>query len=223
MSQFTPTDRSRVRRLPARGAYDEKTIHQILDEGLVCHIGFVVKGQPYVIPTTYARIGTTLYVHGSAASRMLKILQHGIKACLTVTLLDGLVLARSAFHHSMNYRSVVAFGTALLVSDPDEKLEALRALTEHIVPGRWADARHPTPTELVQTSVLRFSIEEASAKIRRGPPIDDDEDYQLSVWAGVVPLEVTPSEPLADPRLRGEIAPPAYVIGYRRPGSNGNR
>lgn len=221
MNHFTPTERTRVRRLPARGAYDEVTIHGILDEGLVCHVGFVIDGQPYVIPTSYARVGNTLYVHGSVASRMLRALGGGTRVCLTVTLLDGLVIARSVFHHSMNYRSVVAFGTAALVSDADEKIEALRALTEHIVPGRWPDARHPTAAELAQTSVLRFEIEEASAKIRTGPPLDDEEDYELPIWAGVIPLELTSSAPVADPRLPAGTSAPGYLDAYRRSTTDG--
>ena len=216
-TNFAPTDRSKLRRLPKRGEYDRETIYKILDEGLLCHVGFSVNGQPYVIPTSYARVKDTLYIHGSAASRMLRELQKGIDACVTVTLLDGLVLARSSFHHSMNYRSVVAFGRATLVSDPDEKLQALRSITEHIVPGRWADARPPTGNEMIQTSVLKFSMEDTSAKIRTGPPLDDEEDYALSVWAGVVPLALTPFAPLADPRLPEGIAAPRYATHYGRP------
>ena len=221
MTTFTPTNRSKLRRLPARGDYDRETIYKILDEELLCHIGFSVDGQPYVIPTSYGRAEDTLYVHGSAASRMLRELQKGIQACVTVTLIDGLVLARSLFHHSMNYRSVVAFGRAALITDADKKIEALRAITEHIVPGRWADARAPSEIELNQTSVLEFSIEEASAKIRTGPPLDDEEDYALSVWAGVVPLELRALAPIRDPRLSDAIAPPAYAADYRRPDSEG--
>ncbi|MCI0491119.1 MAG: pyridoxamine 5'-phosphate oxidase family protein [Blastocatellia bacterium] len=220
MTTFTPTGRSKLRRLPTRGYTDRETIYKILDEGLLCHIGFAVDGQPYVIPTSYARAEDTLYVHGSAASRMLKELQKGVPACVTVTLLDGLVLARSVFHHSMNYRSVVAFGRAALITDADKKIEALRAITEHIISGRWADARTPNEKELNQTSVLEFSIEEASAKIRTGPPLDDEEDYALPVWAGVVPLELNALAPIRDPRLSDGMAPPTYAAEYQRPNSN---
>jgi hypothetical protein len=183
---------------------------------LVCHIGFVVNGQPFVIPTAYARVGNQLYIHGSAASRMLKELQKGLQACVTVTLLDGLVLARSAFHHSINYRSVVAFGTASLITDPDEKMEALRTISEHLVPGRWQEVRPPSAQELKQTAVLRFSIEEASAKIRTGPPVDDEEDYDLPVWAGVIPIQSVALPPVADPRLPPSILPSSSVTEYRR-------
>ncbi|HEY2592827.1 MAG TPA: pyridoxamine 5'-phosphate oxidase family protein, partial [Chloroflexota bacterium] len=195
------TERVRVRRLPKRAAYDRATIHAILDEGLVCHLGFVHSDQPFVIPTLYARIGERLYVHGSSASRMLGKLSQGIAACITVTLIDGLVLARSAFHHSVNYRSVVLLGTAQPVNDPDEKLVALRAFTEQVVSGRWADVRPPTPQELKATSVLCLPLEEASAKLRAGQPVDDEEDYALNVWAGVLPLQLRALPPEADPRL----------------------
>ena len=174
---MTPSARTRVVREPHRGVYDRDVIHQILDEGFICHIGFVVEGQPYVIPTSYGRNGDVLYIHGSAASRMLRNLDQGIPVCITVTLLDGLVLARSIFNHSMNYRSVVILGTASLVSEPEEKLAALRAISEHILPHRWDDVRQPTEKELKATSVLRIPLEECSAKIRTGPPIDDEEDY----------------------------------------------
>jgi uncharacterized protein len=211
-----PTGRTRVVREPMRALYDRETVYGILDEGFLCHIGFVIDAQPYVIPTSYGRKGANLYVHGSAASRMLRHLDDGLPVCVTVTLLDGLVLARSVFNHSMNYRSVVILGTAARVEDPGEKLEALRALSEHIVPGRWADARQPNETELKATSVLRVPIDEFSAKVRSGPPIDDEEDYSFPTWAGVVPLEMKVGEPINDPRLRPESQPPKYVRDYSR-------
>ncbi len=208
------TNRTTVKRIPKRGAYDRETINAILDEAIVCHVGFVVDGQPYVIPTGYARVGEDLYIHGSAASRMLRELAKGVDVCVTVTLLDGLVLARSAFHHSMNYRSVVVLGKAELVTDADEKYAALKALTEHFVPGRWPEVRWPNELELKATSVLKLPITEASAKIRTGPPIDDDEDYAMDVWAGVLPLALTASEPFADPKLETATKLPDYVRKY---------
>jgi nitroimidazol reductase NimA-like FMN-containing flavoprotein (pyridoxamine 5'-phosphate oxidase superfamily) len=206
----------RVRRLPKRAAYDRATIDAILDEALVCHLGFVQDGQPFVIPTLHARVGDRLYVHGSAASRMLGALAAGLPACVTVTLLDGLVLARSAFHHSVNYRSVVVLGTAELVADPAEKLAALRAFTEHLVPGRWADIRPPTRQELKATAVLSLPLDEASAKIRVGPPVDDEPDYALDVWAGVLPLRLQALAPTPDPRLGAERPAPPYLTSYQR-------
>jgi uncharacterized protein len=218
MSDVTPsTERSTVKRLPARGVYDRAVIHQILDAGMVCHLGFVVDGQPFVIPTTYVRVDKRIYVHGSPASRMLQALERGIAACLTVTLVDGLVLARSAFHHSINYRSVVVFGTASLVSDPEEKLAAMNALTDHLIPGRWQEIRQPSAQELKRTLVLRIPIDEASAKIRVGPPIDEEEDYQLGVWAGVIPLKLTADRPVPDARLSPEISPPGHAVNYSGP------
>jgi nitroimidazol reductase NimA-like FMN-containing flavoprotein (pyridoxamine 5'-phosphate oxidase superfamily) len=208
--------RTTVKRLPQRGAYDRATVHAILDEGLVCHVGFVVDAQPYVVPTAYARVGDVLYVHGSAASRMLRALAGGIPICVTVTLLDGLVLARSAFHHSMNYRSVVVLGTARLVADAGEKSRAMEAIVEHIVPGRGADARPPNEKELRATSVLALPIEEASAKIRTGPPLDDPEDMGLRVWAGVLPLRLEARAVESDPALARGIEPPAYATQYKR-------
>jgi uncharacterized protein len=203
--------RTTVRRLPTRGAYDRATIEAILDEALICHVGFIVEGQPMVIPTIHARVDDALYVHGSVASRMLRSLEQGVPACVTVTLLDGLVLARSAFHHSMNYRSVVVLGTATAVVDREEKRRVLDALVEHVMKGRSADARPPSEAELNATMVLRLPITEASAKIRTGPPLDDEEDYALPVWAGVLPLELKPLEPVADPRLRAGIELPPYL------------
>jgi hypothetical protein len=216
MSQFQPTQRTQVKRLPDRGAYDSETVSKILDEGLICHVGFSVDGQPYVIPTGFARVEDTLYIHGSAASRMLRTLAAGVQVCVTVTLVDGLVLARSAFHHSMNYRSVVILGRATIVSDPAEKIKALEAFTEHIVRGRWNDVRLPTEAELKATAVLRLPLAEVSAKIRKGPPKDDAEDYELPIWAGVVPLSTVPGDPVGDPRLKAGLEPPAYAKKYSR-------
>ncbi len=218
------TTRATVRRLPQRGAYDSKTINAILDAGFLAHVGFCVDGQPFVIPTLYGRTrdgegSDCLYLHGSAASRMLRELSTGVPACVTVTHVDGIVLARSAFHHSMNYRSLVAFGTARSIEDIQGKVEALRVISDHLIAGRWQDVRHPTVKELKATSVLEFTIEDASAKMRSGPPLDDEEDYSLPVWAGVVPLQVRASEPARDPRLEHELAIPEYV---RRFHSNGN-
>jgi len=216
MSSFTPTERTQVKRLPKRGAYDRETVFKILDQGFVCHVGFVVDGQPYVIPTNYGRSGDTLYLHGSAASRMLRTLSEGIPVCVTVTLVDGLVLARSAFHHSVNYRSVVALGTARLVDDPREKREALRLFTEHIMKGRWDDIRQPSEQEMKATTVLALPLEEVSAKVRSGGPIDDEEDYALGMWAGVLPLSVTPAAPVPDLRLPAGTEVPGYMKSYKR-------
>jgi uncharacterized protein len=210
------TERTQLRRLPARGSHELETIFRILDAGFLGHVGFSVNGQPFVIPTLYGRDGEKLYLHGSAASRMLRELDGGIAACVCVVLVDGLVLARSAFHHSMNYRSVVAFGTAQKIYDPARKTEALRVISEHVAPARWDDVRPPNEKELQATAVLEFSIEEASAKIRTGPPLDDEEDYALPVWAGVLPLEMTPAEPIPDPRLPGPAEIPQYIRRYRR-------
>jgi len=216
MPQLPQTPRTTLKRLAKRGSHERETINQILDEGFICHVGFAIEGQPYVIPTGYARIDDKLIIHGSQASRMLRALKAGIDMCVTVTLIDGLVLARSAFHHSMNYRSVVIFGRATLIEEREEKLAALFALSEHMIPGRWQEAREPTETELQQTTVLSLPIEEASAKIRRGPPLDDEEDYAMNIWAGVLPMQLTTGEPIADPRLPPNIEVPDYVISYRR-------
>ena len=219
MSQlYTPTPRTRLVREAERAVYDREAVYCILDEGFLCHVGFVVDGQPFVIPTSYGRKDASLYIHGSAASRMLRNLKEGLPVCITVTLLDGLVLARSIFNHSMNYRSVVVLGKATLVDRPAEKLEALRLLSEHIIPGRWADSRQPNERELKQTSVLRVPIEEFSAKVRTGPPIDDEEDYSFPTWAGVVPLETIPAAPISDQRLDRKIAVPGYLRPYSRRG-----
>ena len=216
MESFTPTKRSTVKRLPKRAEYDREAVYAILDEGMICHVGFVVGGQPFVIPTGYARIDERLYIHGSQASRMLRTLEGGVEVCLTVTLLDGLVLARSAFHHSMNYRSVVVFGRATAVEDEAEKLEALRAFSEHVIRGRWAEVRAPSPQELKGTLVLALPLEEASAKIRTGPPLDDEEDYQLPVWAGVLPLHIAAGAPIEDPLLPPDTPAPGYALNYDR-------
>ncbi|MEW6127601.1 MAG: pyridoxamine 5'-phosphate oxidase family protein [Acidobacteriota bacterium] len=216
MERIEPTSRTTVKRLPKRGEYDREKINAILDEGFVCHVGFVVEGQPFVIPTGYARVDDQLYIHGSAASRMLKNLSEGIEVCVTVTLIDGLVLARSAFHHSFNYRSVVVFGKASLVENEKEKLAALRAFTNHIVPSRWEAVREPNESEMRITTVLRIPLTEASAKIRTGPPIDDEADYDLNVWAGVVPLSLQTGDPIVDERLKSGIAIPDEVRNYHR-------
>lgn len=215
---YEPTERTTVKRLPARGVYDRATVHRILDEALICHLGFVVDGQPFVIPTIHVRIGETIYVHGSPASRMLRALEKGVPACVTVTHVDGLVLARSAFHHSMNYRSAIVFGTATVVDDPVQKFEVLHGLTNHLIRGRWEEIRQPSPEELRKTLVLAIAIDEASAKIRVGPPLDEEEDYALPVWAGVLPLTVTASAPAADPRLSPKAVAPDYATTYSGPG-----
>ena len=217
MSSLEPGPRTTLRRLPQRGSYERATIDAILDEALWCHVGFVADGQPFVIPTIHARIGERLYLHGSAASRMLRTLDDGVPACVTVSLLDGLVLARSAFHHSLNYRSVVLLGRAQPVDEPGEKQAALRAIVEHVCPRRSDDVRGPSETELRATSVLRLPIDEASAKVRSGPPLDDEEDYGLPCWAGVLPLRLVSGEPQPDPRLPGGVPLPEYVAAYRRP------
>jgi uncharacterized protein len=231
-----PTARTRVVREADRAVYDRETVYRILDEGFLCHVGFVADGQPFVIPTSYGRQDANLYIHGSAASRMLRNLQikdggkekngqgtendgpgkENVPVCITVTLLEGLVLARSIFNHSMNYRSVVMLGKATLVDDPAEKLAALRVLSEHILPGRWDDSRQPNERELKATSVLRVPIEEFSAKVRLGPPIDDAEDYAFPTWAGVIPLEMVASKPIDDARLLPGQTAPEYARNYSR-------
>jgi hypothetical protein len=211
-----PTQRSSVRRLPERGSYDHQSLYAVLDEGLICHLGFVVDGQPFVIPTGYGRDGDKLYIHGSVASRMLRHLAQGHPMSVCVTLLDGLVLARSGFHHSMNYRSVVVFGKGRLVEDAEEKMRALLVISEHLVPGRWAEVRGPNDKELKATSVIRLEIEDFSVKTRSGPPKDEAEDYALPVWAGVLPLTMTTGAPQADPQMRHAAQVPEYVKKYRR-------
>jgi nitroimidazol reductase NimA-like FMN-containing flavoprotein (pyridoxamine 5'-phosphate oxidase superfamily) len=215
--------RTRVRRLPERGAYDRPTIDAILDAALVCHLGFVTDGQPFVIPTLHARIGDELYVHGSAASRAIRTAGgRGLRACATVTLLDGIVLARSVFEHSMNYRSVVVLGEARPVDDPGEKLAALEAFTEKLLPGRWSEARQPTKRELKATGVAALTLDEASAKVRTGGPEDGDTpDAELDVWAGVIPLTVQALTPVAADGLKAGIPVPAWARRYRRPGLTG--
>jgi nitroimidazol reductase NimA-like FMN-containing flavoprotein (pyridoxamine 5'-phosphate oxidase superfamily) len=217
MSQpYTPSPQTRVVREAHRAVYDREAAYRILDEGFLCHVGFVVDGQPFVIPTSYGRKDANLYIHGSAASRMLRQMKESIPVCITVTLLDGLVLARSIFNQSMNYRSVVVLGKVTLVDDPEEKIEALRTLSEHILPGRWADSRQPNASELKQTSVLRLPIEEFSAKVRVGPAIDDEEDYSFPTWAGVVPLDTVAGMPIDDSRLLSGQTAPEYARNYTR-------
>lgn len=206
------TARTEVRRRPERASYERAELNQILDEALYCHVGFIHEGQPYVMPTIYARIDEQLYLHGAATSRMLRSMAEGTPVCVTVTILDGLVLARSAFHHSMNYRSVVILGTAVEVTDHSEKLAALRQIVEHIVSGRWQDVRQPNEKEINATKVLRIPIAEASAKIRTGPPVDDENDYDLPYWAGEIPMQLTPSAPVAETQMRSDIALPTYLI-----------
>ena len=215
MQAAPASDRTRLRRRPERGRYDRETIHAILDEALVCHLGFSVDGQPFVIPTTFARVGDRLYVHGSAAGRTMRALAGGIPVCVTVTLLDGLVLARSAFHHSMNYRSVVVLGRAVEVVDSSERLAAFEAIVEHVLPGRWNEVRWPTEQELRATTVLRLALDEASAKVRSGGPLDDEEDLALDCWAGVIPFQVKVEEPVAAADLRAGIAMSAAARGLK--------
>jgi nitroimidazol reductase NimA-like FMN-containing flavoprotein (pyridoxamine 5'-phosphate oxidase superfamily) len=211
------SERTRVTREPERAVYDRTVIQAILDEGFVCHLGFGVDGQTYVIPTMYARVGDAVYFHGSAASRMLRSVSSGLNVCLTVTLADGLVLARSVFNHSMNYRSVVVLGNAVTVEEPGEKFEALRAFTEKILPGRWNDARRPNERELKATSILKLPLSEVSAKVRTGGVEDEAEDYALPVWAGIIPLRLVPGAPERDPRANPEIPTPAYAARFREP------
>jgi nitroimidazol reductase NimA-like FMN-containing flavoprotein (pyridoxamine 5'-phosphate oxidase superfamily) len=215
------TERTKLRRLPNRGSHDPDTIRAILDAAFLAHVGFQRNGQPFVIPTLYGRDEGKLYLHGSAASRMLGQLETGVPACITVTVVDGLVLARSAFHHSMNYRSVVAFGTARMIEGSSGKKRALRIISEHLMAGRWDDVRGPSEKELRATAVLEFTIEEASAKIRQGPPVDDEQDYSLPVWAGILPLQLEAKAPLRDPRLAEGIELPQYVLQSRN--GHGNR
>ena len=210
MAGSTSTPRTRVRRMPKRGGYDRATIDPILDEALIAHLGFAVDGQPYVIPTLHARVGAVVYVHGSAASRTLKHLAQGFPACLTVTLVDGVVLARSIFNHSLNYRSVVLLGQAVPVTERKEKLAALLAFSERILPGRWDEVREPSAKELKATSILRLPITEASAKVRGGPPGDEEADYAIPVWAGVIPAALVQGTPIPDPRLAFDLPAPRW-------------
>jgi hypothetical protein len=214
MSEPT-TERTRIRRLSERGRYDRETIEEILDEALICHVGFVVDDMPYVIPTIHARVGSTLYFHGSPASRMLRLLEKGASVSATATIVDGLVVARALFHHSMNYRSAVVFGIPRLVDDPEERTVAFRAITEHVLPGRWDEARRPNPKEDKGTLLVAMPIDESSAKVRTGPPGDDDEDYELDIWAGVIPLTLSVGEPEPDPRLKPGVELPDSVRAYR--------
>jgi nitroimidazol reductase NimA-like FMN-containing flavoprotein (pyridoxamine 5'-phosphate oxidase superfamily) len=216
MSDYQPTERTQVKRLPKRGKYDQETVFSILDTAFVCHVGFTVDGQPYVIPTNFGRSGDLLYLHGSAASRMLRELSEGIPVCVAVTHVDGLVLARSAFHHSVNYRSVVILGQARLVENPAEKMEALRIFTEHVMKGRWNDVRRPTEQELKATTVLALPLDEVSAKVRTGGPIDDEGDYNLPVWAGVLPLTTSVKSPEPDPQRKFDPPVPEYLRNYPR-------
>jgi len=215
MEALGSTARTRLHRVPKAAVTDRSALHAILDEGLICHVGFVSGDTPVVIPTGYGRVGELLYLHGSPASRMLRALGAGAPACVTVTLLDGLVLARSAVHHSMNYRSAVVFGQARLVTDTEERVEALRRFTDHIVPGRWDQVRQPDAREVGATAVLALDLQEASVKTRSGPPKDDDEDYALPIWAGVVPLALIPAAPVDDPRLLLGLTPPLAATAPR--------
>jgi nitroimidazol reductase NimA-like FMN-containing flavoprotein (pyridoxamine 5'-phosphate oxidase superfamily) len=216
MPDFPVTDLNKVQRLPKRGHYDKDVIYPIIDEALICHVGFVQDNQPFVIPTIHARLNDSLILHGAIANRMLKHIQAGNPICVTITLIDGLVIARSVFHSSMNYRSVVLFGKGRKIESDVEKLQALEAITEHIARGRWQDARLPTKKELDGTTVITMPIESASAKVRTGPPIDDEEDYQLPIWAGVVPLEQVAQAPIFDPKLSNGIDVPEYLLNYKR-------
>ena len=216
MTDFTRTDRNRIRRLPKRGQYDRQTIYQILDEALICHVGFVDKNQPYVIPINFARVGDSIVMHGAKASRLLKHIQAGHPICVEATIVDGLVLARSVFHHSVNYRSVVIFGRGRLIEEEQEKLAALRAVTEHLIPGRWDEARLPNHKELNATSVVSIKVDEASAKVRVGPPVDEQEDYAMPVWAGILPLQELPLAPVQDELQSQDIPLPGYVANYSR-------
>ncbi|HEY6244778.1 MAG TPA: GNAT family N-acetyltransferase [Pyrinomonadaceae bacterium] len=211
---ITPTERTTLKRLPKRGVFERQRIYEILDEGFVCHLGFTIDQRPFVIPTAYGRLDDALFIHGSAASRALRALAGGIEVCVTVTLVDGLVLARSAFHHSMNYRSVMVFGRASVIEEREEKMRALRAFSDHVIPQRWDDVREPNEGELRKTLVLRLPLEEASAKVRSGPPLDDDIDYLLPTWAGEVPLKVVAQNPVADPRLSPCSQLPAYLKSF---------
>lgn len=216
MTDFTRTDRNRIKRLPKRGHYDRETIHRILDEALICHVAFVEKRQPYVIPINFARVEDRIVLHGAKASRLLKHIEAGHPICVEVTIVDGLVLARSVFNHSVNYRSVVVFGKGRLIEDQQEKLAALQAVTEHLIPGRWQEARLPNRKELNATRVVSINIDEASAKVRMGPPIDDEEDYSLPVWAGILPLQEMPLPPIQDELQLDHIPLPEYVSQYSR-------
>lgn len=217
MNDITPTARTRVKRHAERGVYDRSAIYDILDAGLICHVGIVEDGQPFVMPTIHARMDNRLLLHGSPGSRLLRTIKNGAALCVTVTLLDGLVLARSAMHHSMNFRSVVLLGKGSVIEDENEKLQALRTISDHIIAGRWAEVRPPNAAEINMTMVVAIPIEEASAKVRSGPPVDDEDDYRLAVWAGVLPLQLTPQAPQPDDRLLKGVSIPEYVGQYQRP------
>lgn len=216
MTKFPKTDHTRINRLPKRGHYDRETIYQVLDEALICHVGFVEDGQPYVIPINFTRVDDTIVLHGAKASRLLKHIEAGHPVCVEATIVDGLVLARSVFHHSVNYRSVVLFGKGCPVEGEVEKLAALKAITEHLIPGRWEDVRLPNRKEMNATRVVAIKIDEASAKVRVGPPVDEEEDYALPVWAGILPLQETPLSPISDELLAEKVPLPEYVERYSR-------
>ena len=216
MTDFAKTEKNSIKRLPKRGYYDRETIYRILDEALICHVGFVEAGQPYVIPINFARVGDYIVLHGAKASRLLKHIEAGNPVCVEATIVDGLVLARSVFHHSLNYRSVVLFGRGRLVLEVQEKLAALEAVSEHLIPGRWKEARLPNPKELNATSVVSIQIDEASAKVRMGPPVDEEEDYALPVWAGVLPLQESPLSPIQDELQSNDVPLPGYIANYSR-------
>jgi len=216
MTEFPKTSQSRIKRLPKRGYYDSETIYKILDEALICHVGFVENKQPFIIPTNFARVGDTIILHGAKASRLLKHIEAGNPICVEVTLVDGLVLARSVFIHSVNYRSVVLFGTGQAIENDQEKMAALEAVSEHIIPGRWREARLPNRKEMNATSVVSIKIDQASAKVRSGPPGDEEEDYALPIWAGVLPLQEMPMSPVRDELMTQDIAVPKYIAKYSR-------
>lgn len=216
MTHFIKTEKNRIRRLPKRGQYDREAIYHILDEALICHVGFVENRQPYVIPINFARVGDAIVLHGAKTSRLLRHVAAGHPVCVEAAIVDGLVLARSVFHHSVNYRSVVLFGTGCAIEEEEEKLAALRAITDHLIPGRWEETRPPNRKELKATSIVSIEIDEASAKVRMGPPADDEEDYTLPVWAGILPLHLTPSVPIREERVAENIPLPEYISGYSR-------
>lgn len=215
MNTFVKTAKTKIKRLPKRGSYDRETIYKIIDEALICHVGFTIDCEPYVVPTAIARVGNDIYIHGSRVSRMLKHLVQGEPACIVVTHLDGLVLARSGFHHSMNYRSVVVYGNGVPVTGPDKR-NILDTFVDRLVPGRLADVRPINRKELAATTVIKFELNEVSAKIRSGPPADDMEDYALPIWAGELPFTMKKSKPITDPDMRMEVPVPAYVKRYKR-------
>ncbi len=217
MSEFPKTDLNTVRRLANRGHYDKSTIYPIIDEALICQVGFVIDGQPVIIPMIHARFEDTIFLHGAVNNRLLNHIGGGHPLCIGVTLVDGIVFARSVFHHSMNYRSVTVFGKARVIETDNEKLDALEAISNHIVRGRWEEARLPNQREMDTTTVVAVQIESASAKIRTGPPNDNPEDYDLPIWAGVLPLRESAHEPVQDPRLASGIAIPSYISAYKRP------